>query len=51
MMPDDLLERASQEDLEALAQLDANGFICGRDEDAVAFTERLRRLRHNIANM
>ncbi|HOG50553.1 MAG TPA: hypothetical protein PKY10_08190 [Lentisphaeria bacterium] len=51
MMPDDLLERAAQEDLEALAQLDANGFICGRDEDAGAFTERLRRLRCNISNM
>ncbi len=51
MMPDRLLERAAQEDLDALAQLDADGFICGREEDAVAFTERLRRLRHNIAVM
>ncbi len=52
MMPDDsLLERAAQENLEALALLDANGFICGHGEDAAAFTERLRTLRQNIAAM
>lgn len=52
MMPDDnLLKKAAREDIIALARLDEAGFICGKEENAQNFTERLGKLRQNIANM
>lgn len=43
------LEKIAAGDLDALAQADAEGFICGASEDATAFSERLRAFSRNCA--
>ena len=45
------LKRIADGDLEALAEADASGFICGATEDATAFAERLRSFVKNRATM
>ncbi len=45
------LKKIADGDLEALAQADACGFICGTSEDAVAFAERLRSFVKNRATL
>lgn len=46
-----LLAAAAQGDLAALAELDARGFLCGKNEDEATYATRLRTLGKNIAVM
>lgn len=48
---EELLNAATNNDPNALAELDARGFLCGKDEDRTAYVNRLRTLQKNIATM
>ena len=48
---DDNLKKIADGDLDALAEADANGFICGASEDAPAFAERLRAFLKNRSTL
>ena len=47
LLAEETLRRAEQADLPTLADLDANGFLLGADEDAATFAQRLRTLLRN----
>ena len=47
MFSEDLVQRLSQGDLQALCELDARGVFCGDDEDAQTLAERIRALQEN----
>lgn len=48
---EELLTAAVNNEPAALAELDARGFLCGKDEDRPAYISRLRTLQKNIAVM
>lgn len=47
MVSDSILERAAEGDLQALVELDRNGYLVGGDESLAEYVDRVRSLRRN----